>query len=64
MMRDVIEHIHNQDKFFGFLKNFMSEKSLILCIPPWQNPFGGHQQHVSRKFVIIAFLSSFAKVIV
>jgi SAM-dependent methyltransferase len=44
-MRDVIEHIHNQERFMTFVKPFMHEESLFfLAFPPWQNPFGGHQQ--------------------
>src|SRR5699024_9417138 len=45
IMRDVLEHIHNQEKFMGFVKKFMKKDSLFfLGFPPWQNPFGGHQQ--------------------
>ena len=45
IMRDVIEHIHNQDKFMGFVKRFMTDKGLLFIgFPPWQMPFGGHQQ--------------------
>jgi cyclopropane fatty-acyl-phospholipid synthase-like methyltransferase len=44
-MRDVIEHIHDQEKFMTFVKPFMHENSMFfLAFPPWQNPFGGHQQ--------------------
>lgn len=45
MMRDVIEHIPDQDKFMGYVKGFLTEKgAFFLGFPPWQNPFGGHQQ--------------------
>lgn len=45
MMRDVIEHIHDQDRFLGFVKMFLKPDGLFLLIfPPWYNPFGGHQQ--------------------
>jgi SAM-dependent methyltransferase len=45
MMRDVIEHIHDQDRFMGFAKRFLKPEGLFLLIfPPWYNPFGGHQQ--------------------
>jgi SAM-dependent methyltransferase len=45
MMRDVIEHIHDQDRFMGYAKRFLKPKGLFLLIfPPWYNPFGGHQQ--------------------
>ncbi len=44
-MRDVIEHIHDQERFLGFARRFMHPGShFYLAFPPWQNPFGGHQQ--------------------
>ncbi len=52
LMRDVIEHIHNQEKFMGFVRQFMHNKSLFfLAFPPWQNPFGGHQQICRNRFI-------------
>lgn len=45
IMRDVIEHIPDQEKFMGFIKEFLQPEGLFfLAFPPWQNPFGGHQQ--------------------
>ncbi|MCK9398785.1 MAG: methyltransferase domain-containing protein [Bacteroidales bacterium] len=45
MMQDVIEHIHDQDRFMGYAKRFLKPEGLFLLIfPPWYNPFGGHQQ--------------------
>jgi SAM-dependent methyltransferase len=45
MMRDVLEHIHNQEKFFAFVKRFLSLGGILfIAFPPWCNPFGGHQQ--------------------
>ncbi|MFM7311493.1 MAG: class I SAM-dependent methyltransferase, partial [Flavobacteriales bacterium] len=45
IMRDVIEHIHDQARFMGFVKQFMKPTTIFfLAFPPWQNPFGGHQQ--------------------
>ena len=45
IMRDVIEHIPNQEKFMGFVKQFLKPNGkFFLGFPPWQNPFGGHQQ--------------------
>lgn len=45
IMRDVIEHIHNQEKFMGFLKGFLKKDGVVFCaFPPWYMPFGGHQQ--------------------
>lgn len=44
-MRDVIEHIHNQEKFMPFLANFIKPTGKIFFgFPPWRMPFGGHQQ--------------------
>jgi SAM-dependent methyltransferase len=45
IMRDVIEHIPDQLKFMGFVKQFLNPEGIFfLAFPPWQNPFGGHQQ--------------------
>jgi len=45
ILRDVIEHIHNQDKFLGLMKTLMAPGGVaFFAFPPWQNPFGGHQQ--------------------
>ncbi len=50
MMRDVIEHIHGQEKFMCFVKKFMKPDSkFFLAFPPWYNPFGGHQQVCRSK---------------
>jgi len=50
MMRDVIEHIPNQEQFMGFVKSFLKEDGkFFLGFPPWQNPFGGHQQICRNK---------------
>lgn len=50
IMRDVIEHIPNQEKFMGFVKSFLkSDGKFFLAFPPWQNPFGGHQQICKSK---------------
>jgi SAM-dependent methyltransferase len=52
IMRDVIEHIPNQEKFMGFVKQFLkSEGKFFLAFPPWQNPFGGHQQVCRNKIL-------------
>ena len=45
MMRDVIEHIPNQERFLAFLHQFIKEDGVIFFgFPPWYMPFGGHQQ--------------------
>lgn len=45
IMRDVVEHIHDQEKFMELIKKFLSAQGIVFFgFPPWQNPFGGHQQ--------------------
>lgn len=44
-LRDVIEHIPDQHYFIGVLKKYLKKDSVVFFgFPPWQNPFGGHQQ--------------------
>jgi len=52
IMRDVIEHIHNQERFMKFVKKFLKPGgAFYLGFPPWYNPFGGHQQTMSNKYL-------------
>jgi len=52
LMRDVIEHIHEQERFMAFARQFMHQNTLFfLAFPPWQNPFGGHQQVCRNRFL-------------
>ena len=52
IMRDVLEHIHNQEKFMKFILNFLKDDGLLFIgFPPWQNPFGGHQQLCKSKIL-------------
>lgn len=45
VLKDVIEHIHDQAKLIRQLKNFPTPTGVIFFgFPPWQMPFGGHQQ--------------------
>ncbi|MCY1721037.1 class I SAM-dependent methyltransferase [Prolixibacteraceae bacterium Z1-6] len=45
ILRDVIEHIPNQNFFMKYFRCFFHERSIVYFgFPPWQNPFGGHQQ--------------------
>jgi SAM-dependent methyltransferase len=54
IMRDVIEHIPNQEIFLGFVKNFLkTDGKFFLAFPPWQNPFGGHQQICKSKILSV-----------
>lgn len=52
IMRDVIEHIPNQEVFMGYVKRFMKPSGkFFLGFPPWYMPFGGHQQICSNKYL-------------
>ncbi|MBQ7192549.1 MAG: class I SAM-dependent methyltransferase [Paludibacteraceae bacterium] len=45
MLRDVIEHIHNQERFMSFLTTFLAPRGMVFFgFPAWYMPFGGHQQ--------------------
>ena len=51
-MRDVLEHIHDQERFMSFVKKFLKKDGVFfLGFPPWQYPFGGHQQMCTSKFL-------------
>lgn len=52
MMRDVIEHIPNQDQFINHLQSFLKPKGKVFFgYPPWCMPFGGHQQICESKLL-------------
>ena len=52
MLRDVIEHIPDQNKFLQHLKSFLKPKAVIFFgFPPWCMPFGGHQQVCRSSFL-------------
>jgi SAM-dependent methyltransferase len=52
IIRDVVEHIHNQEKFMGFIQDLLAENGRIfIAFPPWCNPFGGHQQICTSKLL-------------
>jgi len=45
ILKDVIEHIPDQQKLLSYLHTFLTNNGLIFfSFPPWQMPFGGHQQ--------------------
>lgn len=45
VLKDVIEHIHDQPKLIGWMKNFLKPGGIIFFgFPPWYMPYGGHQQ--------------------
>jgi len=52
ILKDVIEHIHNQEKFIPLLKKFLTKNGKVFfAFPPWYMPFGGHQQVAKNKFL-------------
>ncbi|MDR2971703.1 MAG: class I SAM-dependent methyltransferase [Bacteroidales bacterium] len=54
VLRDVIEHIPDQELFLRHLKNFVSQDGILfIAFPPWRMPFGGHQQIIKKKWVSI-----------
>ncbi|TND10537.1 MAG: hypothetical protein FD123_179 [Bacteroidetes bacterium] len=51
-LRDTIEHIPDQERFMGYMKRFMKKDSVVFFgFPPWQSPFGGHQQVCRSRFL-------------
>ena len=45
ILKDVIEHIHDQKKLMVWMQQFLKPGGAIYFgFPPWQMPFGGHQQ--------------------
>ena len=52
VLKDVIEHIHDQKKIMDRLKMFLKpDGRIFLGFPPWQMPFGGHQQIATGKLM-------------
>ncbi len=56
VLKDVIEHIHDQSKLIGWMKNFLKPATtgrpggiVFFGFPPWYMPFGGHQQMCRSK---------------
>src|SRR5688572_13744675 len=52
ILKDVIEHIPGQKEFIHHLPSFLNEGGMIFfAFPPWQMPYGGHQQVCKNKFL-------------
>ena len=52
ILKDVIEHIHDQEKFIARLGDFLKpEGKVFFGFPPWYMPFGGHQQICKNKLL-------------
>jgi 2-polyprenyl-3-methyl-5-hydroxy-6-metoxy-1,4-benzoquinol methylase len=51
ILKDVIEHIHDQPKLIRWMHQLLNPHGVIFFgFPPWQMPFGGHQQ-IAHSFV-------------
>jgi SAM-dependent methyltransferase len=52
ILKDVIEHIFDQNKLIHKLRDFLKpEGHIFFGFPPWQMPFGGHQQVAKSKLL-------------
>lgn len=52
ILKDVIEHIHNQEKFMARVGEFLTDNGVIFFgFPSWRMPYGGHQQNANSKFL-------------
>jgi SAM-dependent methyltransferase len=52
ILRDSLEHITYQEKFLLHIKEFLNPDGIIfISFPPWQMPFGGHQQLCENSFL-------------
>jgi SAM-dependent methyltransferase len=52
ILKDVIEHIPGQLEFIAQLPTFLNEGGYVFfAFPPWQMPYGGHQQVCKSKFL-------------
>lgn len=52
VLKDVIEHIHDQERCLLLLRSFLRPGGAIYFgFPPWQMPFGGHQQVCRNKLM-------------
>ncbi len=52
ILKDVIEHIHDQPRLIAEMKRFLNPGGCIFFgFPPWQMPFGGHQQMNPNKWL-------------
>ncbi len=54
ILKDVIEHIPDQERFIKTLPGFLNKDGKIFFgFPPWQMPFGGHQQMCNHKLASV-----------
>lgn len=54
ILKDVIEHVPEQQNFIHHLKTFLKPGGQIFFgFPPWYMPFGGHQQLCWKKWLSV-----------
>lgn len=54
VLKDVIEHIPDQNRFISSLYTFLKPGGLVFfAYPPWYMPFGGHQQICNHRLLRI-----------
>lgn len=52
ILKDAIEHIPDQEKIIGHLKQLLTPRGQVYFgFPPWYMPHGGHQQICANKFL-------------
>ncbi|MEY3945445.1 MAG: hypothetical protein RJB03_151 [Bacteroidota bacterium] len=52
LLKDVIEHIPDQERFIPYLKEFLKQGGHVYFgFPPWHMPHGGHQQICESKLL-------------
>lgn len=62
ILKDVIEHIHNQSKLIERFHSFLKPGGIIYFgFPPWQMPFGGHQQMCVHSLSKVPYIHLFPK---
>lgn len=56
ILKDVIEHIHDQAKFIARLGAFLKPGGIVFFgFPPWYMPYGGHQQMATKKILMAPY---------
>lgn len=54
ILKDTLEHIPDHKRLIENLKNILLEDGVIYFgFPPWQNPYGGHQQVCKNKLCAV-----------
>lgn len=57
ILKDVIEHIHDQSRFMLVLLSFLRKGGQVFFgFPPWRMPYGGHQQICRSKLSKLPYL--------